>query len=99
MIEKHQLDEQGRPAGGKTTSLGLTVQWQDGPVPFGSGANGAQIEDVLNAALGRLEWLNSGEFRCRENSLAITHIEEALHWLHARTAKRVARGVEGTHIK
>lgn len=38
-----------------------------------------------------------GRFRCRENALAITKIEEALHWLHHRTADREGRGVEGTH--
>lgn len=45
----------------------------------------------------RLRALNEGAFRCRENSLAITHLEEALHWLEARTKARVAQGVEGTN--
>ncbi len=58
--------------------------------------NGAFVEDVLTACLRRLEHYNDTKFRCRENSLAITHIEEALHWLHARTANREGRGVEGT---
>lgn len=38
-----------------------------------------------------------GKFRCRQNALAITHLEEALHWLQDRTAEREGRGVEGTH--
>ena len=39
----------------------------------------------------------AGKFRCRENALAITKLEEALHWLAHRTADRERRGVEGTH--
>jgi hypothetical protein len=35
------------------------------------------------------------KFRCRENSLAITKLEEALMWLEKRTADREARKVEG----
>lgn len=38
-----------------------------------------------------------GKFRCRQNALAITHLEEALHWCQDRTAEREGRGVEGTH--
>ena len=38
-----------------------------------------------------------GRFRCRQNALAITHLEEALHWCQDRTAERESRGVEGTH--
>ena len=59
--------------------------------------NGAFVEGVLEAALGRLEFYQRSEFRCRENALAITKIEEAIHWLQHRTADREARGVEGTH--
>lgn len=36
-------------------------------------------------------------FRCRENALALTHLEEALMWLQKRTRDRMARGVEGSH--
>lgn len=35
-------------------------------------------------------------FRNRETSLAITHLEEALHWLKRRTELRQRQGVEGT---
>ncbi len=53
------------------------------------------IEDHLKAALNRLKTKNA-ELPCRENSLAITKIEEALMWLDHRTKDRQARGVEGT---
>ncbi len=37
------------------------------------------------------------KFKCRENAIAITKLEEALQWLQWRTAAREARGIEGTH--
>lgn len=36
---------------------------------------------------------------CRENAIALTHIETALLWLEKRTAERQKRGVEGKHLK
>jgi|SRR6185437_8945186 len=104
--EIHLTDDAGNPAGGTTEGVGISIRWQDGPlaVPETPDApahrrepNGAFVEGVIAAAIGRLEFYNSSKFRCRENSLAITHLEEALHWLQARTANREARGVEGTH--
>lgn len=37
-----------------------------------------------------------GKFKCRDNAIAITHLEEALMRLQKRTRDRMARGVEGT---
>lgn len=80
--------------------VGIDIDWQHNPVVVGDdGAdkrNGAQIEDVLHVTLDRLRFLQ-GEVPCRENALAITKLEEAIHWLDHRTADRVNRGVEGTH--
>lgn len=93
------VDESGRPAGGYVVGTGIDIRWQNGPLGRGEGRsepNGAFVEGVLRAALQRIEHYNEGQFRCRENSLAITKIEEALHWLNARTARRKAEGVEGT---
>ncbi len=98
--QHHVLDGQGRPAGGTTKGLGLDIRWQDGPLAVDGERhepNGAFVEGVIQAAIGRLEHYNSTEFRCRENSLAITKLEEALHWCQHRTRDREARGVEGTH--
>ncbi len=99
---EHNNDALGNPAGGKTTGTGIEINWQNGPL--GSilsddrkEANGAFVESVLAAALDRMEYYQASKFKCRENALAITKIEEALHWLGHRTAKRVIRGVEGTH--
>lgn len=55
-------------------------------------------EEVLAVLIDRLNFLNN-KFRCRENAIAITHIETALLWLNKRTADRIARNVEGKNIK
>lgn len=99
---KNYSDPQGNPAGGYVKSIGLTIDWQDGPLGRGAERkepNGSFVETVIAAALQRIEYYNSTQFRCRENSLAITKLEEALHWLHHRTANRENRGVEGTHAE
>ena len=58
--------------------------------------DGTTNEEVLAVLIDRLNYLNS-KFPCRENSIAITHIETALLWLNKRTADRLKRGVEGLH--
>lgn len=60
------------------------------------GINGCQIDDMLTFALGTLQALNK-QFPCRENSLAITKLQECLHWLEERTRNRIERKVEGTN--
>lgn len=100
ITEKHHVDDEGHPTGGETTGTGIYIKWQNGPLVVDGVRqfpNGAFVEGVISAAIGRLRFYNEGQFRCRENSLAITHLEEALHWCNARTADREARGVEGTH--
>ena len=97
---QNYLDDEGRPAGGTVLGTGLEIEWQSGPLAVDGvrqEPNGAFVETVIAAALQRIEHYNATQFRCRENSLAITHLEEALHWLHARTNRRTAAGTEGTH--
>lgn len=100
ITSKHNNDERGNPAGGQTVGTGILIDWQNGPLGRDGdriAPNGAFVEGVIEAALDRLEYYQSSEFRCRENSLAITKLEEALHWCCHRTAKREERKVEGTH--
>lgn len=59
-------------------------------------SNGTTIEDLLEVSIDRLNFLNS-KFGCRENSIAITKMQEALMWLNERTRERTERGVEGKH--
>ncbi len=97
---EHFNDDDGNPAGGHTSGVGIDITWQNGPLGRDGDRvepNGAFVEGVIQAAIDRLEYYNASRFRCRENSLAITKLEEALHWLNHRTAAREARGVEGTH--
>jgi len=72
---------------------GVVFVGQRGPIKD-VGVNGCQIDDVVTFALGTLQTLNK-KFPCRENSLAITKLEEALHWLDARKQDREERKVEG----
>ena len=98
---QHFNDENDNPAGGTTEAIGLSIRWQNGPIPRNTRSiptpNGAFVETVIRAALDRLQYYQKSKFNCRENSLAITKLEEALLWLGHRTANREARGVEGTH--
>ncbi len=105
VISEHKTDGEGLPAGGYTVATGIDIHWQNGPLGRNGDRldpNGAFVEGVIQAAISRIEWyqtVSDGRFRCRENALAITKLEEALHWLEERTRAREARGVEGTHVE
>lgn len=74
------------------------VKFQKGPVAE-NGVNGIFMEDLLQICRHSLQCFQAGDFACRENALALTKIEEALHWLDHRTKDRQARNVEGTTQK
>ncbi len=73
------------------------IVWQDGPIKV-YGVNGLQVDDVIGAALAKLEvfyvTLPSGE-----TALAIDYLRRALAVLEMRTKDREARKVEGTENK
>jgi hypothetical protein len=71
----------------------LQIKFQNGPVKE-FGTNGVQLPDVLRICLARYKMLNKS-FPCRENSLVITKLQEALMWDDERTANRTLQGVEG----
>src|SRR5712692_9471530 len=78
--------------------VGIDIQFQDGPIQE-YGTNGTTNEEIIQLIIDRISSLNDmldGKYRCRENSLAITKLEEAKMWLEHRTQKRKERGVEGT---
>ena len=67
--------------------------------PIGEvGVNGVQALDMLKYVQYLFESLNE-VFPCRENSLTLTKIEEAIHWQDSRTKDRQNRLVEGTNQK
>jgi hypothetical protein len=76
----------------------LLLHFQEGPIKE-SGVNGITQEALLAVIIDRLRSFQSGQFSCRENAIALTHIEEALMWLQRRTLARIQRGVEGTNQK
>lgn len=72
------------------------IHFQEGPIKE-CGVNGVNNEDLIAMVITRLEHFQNSDYRCRENALAITKLEEALLWLRKRTMDREVRGVEGTH--
>lgn len=100
---ENHVDADGNPTGGTAAATGIDIAWQNGPLGRGADRmepNGAFVETVIAIAADRIRFFNEasgGKFACRENSLAITKLEEALHWLDHRTKAREQRGVEGTH--
>ncbi len=56
--------------------------------------DGTTNEEVIEVLIDRLNNMGA-KFPSRENSLAITKLEESLMWLNRRTANRKARNVEG----
>ena len=60
------------------------------------GLNGITDEVLVAVLIDRLRKFQSGPFPCRENALALTRLQEAMHWMQHRTNDRVKRGVEGT---
>lgn len=73
-----------------------TVLFQNGPIAE-VGVNGVTHEALLAIVADRLRSFQKGAFACKANACALTHIEEAMHWLQQRTIERMRRGVEGTH--
>ncbi|MGE6313419.1 hypothetical protein ACQKD6_23740 [Bacillus cereus] len=76
----------------------INIKFQEGPIQE-NGVNGAQIEEVVDVLVNRLQGFQNGGYPCRENALAITKLEEARLWLNERTRKRQEQGVEGKNIK
>lgn len=85
--------EEGNPTGGTSFGEGYRIDWQNGAQE----PNGAILEDVLASCADRLEFFQASKFNCRENALALTKLQEALHWLNHRTLERRKRGVEGSY--
>lgn len=71
------------------------IIFQHGGVPE-NGVNGLTNEALLAIVADRLHHFQAGPFPCKNNDRALAHVERALEHLHARTAEREARGVEGS---
>lgn len=73
------------------------IQFQNGGLKE-VGPNGITDQALLAVVLDRLRSFNDGPYRCRENSVMITKIEEALMWGEKRGNDRARRNVEGERI-
>jgi hypothetical protein len=90
----YQIGPYGNSYEGEYTS----ISFQNGPIKE-NGVNGLTHEALLAIVIDRLRSFQAGPYSCRDNAVALTHIEEALMWLQRRTRERIKRGVEGTNQK
>ena len=108
MKSEHWNDEDGNPNDGTssckiecgtTYGVGFSIGWQHGPLGRDGDRkdpNGAFVEDVIKAAVDRLQFYQDGKFASEYNKDALLHLQAALVCLHERTADREKRDVEGT---
>lgn len=75
------------------------IQFQNGARNLPGSTTGILDVDLLEIVRDRLKGFQSGDFSCRENACALTHIEEALMWLNRRVEDRIERNVLGTENK
>lgn len=71
------------------------LQFQRGPRDEAGSVPGITDAALIAVVLDRYEGFQAGPYRCRENALVITKIEEALHWMRHRAEERKRRGVLG----
>ena len=76
--------------------VGVNLRFQSKPIAKPEDINGISNEALLAVVADRLRCSQEGPFKCRDNAIALTHIEDAMMRLHRRTRDRVARGVEGS---
>ncbi len=94
-------DADGRVMGGEAISVGMKVDFQNGPRGYGDDgllerANGAFVETLLVAARSRLQDYQKSGMSCPENKEAIDHINQALDAQAYRRAGRAKRGIQGS---
>ena len=92
----NEITDGGNPTGGQTVLTNSLINWQDGLLVDGL-KNGAFVEDVIIAAIQRLEYFQDSKFECQENADAIASLQGALTALESRTKTRVDQGVENTY--
>lgn len=100
ITENHWNDSNGNPAGGASFGDGFAISWQNGPLGRGENRrppNGAFVESIIAAAIGRIQFYQDSRFACDENQQALYHLHQALDILNERTRAREQRAVEGTH--
>ncbi len=77
----------------------LVIEFQNGGRNVEGSDHGVTGEDLLEICRHRLQCFQTSEYACRENAVALTHIEEALMWLNRRVEDRLERNVLGMNEK
>lgn len=99
-FQQHWSNEDEVPTGGVSSGQGFTISWQNGDLGRPGNRkepNGAFVEDVLDAVIGRIEYYEDSKFACDENKKALVALKQAAKVLDDRTKSRKLRNVEGTH--
>lgn len=89
----------GDSAPDRTIPVVAHVQFQHGPRHETGSTHGITEGVLLAILIDRLRAFQAGPFSCRENAIALTHLEEALMWVKQRAHNRAKRGVLGTNVK
>lgn len=98
---KYTIEVYGDPSGGVQPQWAVLhselIEFQNGGLKE-VGPNGITDQALIAIVLDRLRSFNDGQYRCRENSMMITKLEEALMWGEKRGNDRARRNVEGERI-
>lgn len=99
------------PRGTDVPRATTEIVFQHGPIATPQDFNGLTNEALLAVLIDRMRGFQyqraadgtfirsaRGQFACRENAIALTHLEFALMWLHLRTRDRMARNVKGKNL-
>ena len=95
-------EKDGNPLGGNSYGIGFAIGWQNGPTKQENGEferNGAFVEEVIEAAIGRLEFYQSSAYANDYNEAAASHLKSAIQLLLDRRKDRVSRGVYGMNAQ
>ena len=95
----HEYDIYSAEGFNEDTEPLVVIRFQHGPRRLPDSVHGVLDTDLLEIVRDRLKGFQSGEFSCRENACALTHIEEALMWMNRRVEDRIERRVLGTNKK
>lgn len=89
-LQVHKIDKGIKPTGEETI-----LTFVRGPRDGDQGAEGVMHESLLVAMIADLKH-KSTIVPSRETALAITNLEQALHWMEEREYQREQKGVSGT---